>query len=280
MKVECISIKGSGKSNEDAYVISQAKHVFAVVDGVSALVPYENEAGQTGGAIAAELVKRQLEALSEEVALHDSLNMANDALRDCMGKSQIDVTQKEALWGAACAVVRVGEAHIEYAQTGDCMIFVVYADDTVRPLTHLQVNHLESKAFAKWEEGIAQGVGTRAELLERCRDVLIQNRYQANTPGGYGVLNGDASARDFIEYGRVNRIAVKALVLLTDGLFMPRPYGGGEPNWEQTVLPIVHKGLQRYTDDLLALENSDPECTSYVRFKKSDDKTGIVLYLE
>jgi len=61
---------------------------------------------------------------------------------------------------------------------------------------------------------------------------------------------------------------------------MPRPYGGVEPNWEQTVLPIVHKGLQRYTDDLLTLENSDPECTSYVRFKKSDDKTGIVLYLE
>ncbi|WP_312117777.1 protein phosphatase 2C domain-containing protein [Brevibacillus reuszeri] len=280
MKVECMSIKGSGKSNEDAYVLLQAKHVFAVVDGVSALVPYENEAGQTGGAIAAELVKRQLEELPEEVSLQDALAIANEALRDAMSASQIDVTKKEALWGAACAVVRVGGAYIEYAQTGDCMIFAVYADDTVRPLTHLQVNHLERRAFTKWEDGIREGLQTRSELLERCMDTLKQNRYQANAPGGYGVLNGDAVAKDFIEYGRMNKIDVKALVLLTDGLFMPRPYEGVEPNWEQTVLPIVHKGLQRYTDDLLTLENSDPECLRYVRFKKSDDKTGIVLYLE
>lgn len=280
MKLECISIKGSSKLNEDTYVTQQASHLFAVVDGVSSLVPYEEEGGQTGGAIAAELVRRHLEALPGDVSLHDALIVANDRLRDRMRESQIDLTKKEALWGAACAVVRVGEAHLEYAQTGDCMIFAVYADDTVRPLTHPQVSHLEKRAFAKWEEGIAHGLKTRSELLGQCTDILIQNRYQANEPGGYGVLNGDAACQEFIEHGRINRIEIKALVLLTDGLFLPRPCGGAEPNWEETVLPIVHKGLQRYTDELLTLENNDPECTTFVRFKKSDDKTGIVLYLE
>ncbi|MED1725480.1 protein phosphatase 2C domain-containing protein [Brevibacillus parabrevis] len=279
MKLECISIKGTGSTNEDAYVISQADQVYAVIDGVSSLVPYENRFGQTGGAIAAELVKRKLEIMPPDAVLSDYLTFVNEKLRELMRESEIDGKQKEALWGAACAVVRVKEQHIEYAQTGDCMIFAVYEDDTVRPLTFPQVSLLEQNAIARWEDGIREGLSTRAELHERCRDILIHNRYQANESGGYGVLNGEAACADFIEYGRINRIGLKALVLATDGLFMPRPTGGKGPGWEETVLPIVHKGLQRYTDELIALENNDPECIRYARFKKSDDKTGIVVNL-
>ncbi|KQL44843.1 hypothetical protein AN963_26225 [Brevibacillus choshinensis] len=278
MKMECISVAGSGKMNEDAYVTNQMKHLFAVVDGVSSLVPYENEAGQTGGAFAAQLVKQHVEEEVGEQSLTELLVGANERLYECMRKQQIDLEKKEALWGAACAVVRVGEAHIEYAQTGDCMIFAVYADDTVRALTYPQVSHLEQVAFAKWESCIQQGMKQRSELMEHCRDILVSNRYLANETGGYGVINGEPACCDFVESGRINRINLRALVLLTDGLFMPRPYAGTEPRWEETVLPIVHKGLQRYTDELLTLENGDPECIRYVRFKKSDDKTGVVLH--
>ncbi|MFD2369218.1 protein phosphatase 2C domain-containing protein [Brevibacillus sp. GCM10020057] len=280
MKMECISVAGSGKRNEDAYVANQGKRLFAVVDGVSSLTPYENEEGLTAGALAAQIVKQQMEEAGEEQDLTELLVAANERLGACMREEGIDLEQKEALWGAACALVRVGDSHIEFAQTGDCMIFAVYADDTVRPLTHPQVSHLEQAAFARWESCIQQGITQRTELMEQCRDILCANRYLANAAGGYGVLNGDVASKAFVEYGRINRIHLHALVLLTDGLFMPRPYGGETPRWEATVLPIVHKGLQRYTDELLALENSDPECLKYVRFKKSDDKTGIVLYMD
>lgn len=278
MKIECISVAGSGKMNEDAYVTNQTKQLFAVVDGVSSLVPYENAAGLTGGALASQLVKQHLEEADGEQSLTDLLTAANERLCACMQGEQIDLSKKEALWGAACALVRVHESHIEYAQTGDCMIFAVYADDTVRPLTYPQVSHLEQAAFEKWESGIQQGMKLRTELIEHCHDILVSNRYLANGTGGYGVINGEPACPDFLESGRINRIHLRALVLLTDGLFMPRPCGGTEPKWEDTVLPIVHKGLQRYTDELLMLENDDPECLRYVRFKKSDDKTGIVLY--
>lgn len=279
MKMECISVTGSGKMNEDAYVTNQAKQLFAVVDGVSSLVSYEDEAGLTGGAIAAHLVKEHLEAEDGDQSLPDLLVAANGRIHDRMQEVQIDLTKKEELWGAACAAVRLREGHVEYAQTGDCMIFAVYGDDTVRPLTHPQVSHLEQAAFAKWQWCMEQGIRTHAEIAEHCRDILISNRYQANEPGGYGVLNGEEACSDYIEYGRINRTDVRAVVLLTDGLFYPRSFGGEVPRWEDTVLPIVHKGLQRYTDELLALENGDPECLHYARFKKSDDKTGLVLYL-
>ncbi|WHX31741.1 protein phosphatase 2C domain-containing protein [Brevibacillus agri] len=279
MKLECISIKGSGNTNEEAYVISQTGQVYAVIDGVSSLVPYENRAGQTGGAIAAELVKRQLEAMPHDAVLPDYLARVNEQLREQMREGGVDLAKKEALWGAACAVVRVKDNCLEYAQSGDCMIFAVYEDDAVRPLTYPQVRLLEQQALASWEAGIREGLSTRVELRERCMEILIHNRYQANEPGGYGVLNGDPACADFVEYGRVNRAGVKALVLATDGLFMPAAFGGDEPGWEETALPIFRKGLQRYADELIALENSDPECIRYPRFKKSDDKTGIVLFL-
>lgn len=281
MKIECISIAGSGTMNEDAYVINQEQRVFAVIDGVSSLSTgvQESEAARTSGARAAELVKRKLEAMDGKELLTACLVDANDALREEMLLAEVDLKKKEALWGAAAAVVRVQDEHIDYAQTGDCMIFAVYADDTVRPLTYPQVHHLERIAFAKWEEGISQGLPTREALIASCRSILAENRYQANIQGGYGVINGDSACSQYIEYGRINRTELKAMVLLTDGLFMPRAYGGADPSWEETVLPIVHKGLQRYTDELLALENSDPECTKYVRFKKSDDKTGIYIQL-
>lgn len=157
----------------NAYVINQEQRVFAVIDGVSSLSTgvQESEAARTSGARAAELVKRKLEAVDGKELLTACLVEANDALREEMLLAEVDLQKKEYLWGAAAAVVRVQDEHIDYAQTGDCMIFAVYADDAVRPLTYPQVHHLERIAFAKWEEGISQGLSTREALIASCRSI-------------------------------------------------------------------------------------------------------------
>ena len=48
--------KGSGKINEDELLIKD--NLFAIFDGASSLIPYENEKGETGGKIAAEIAKK------------------------------------------------------------------------------------------------------------------------------------------------------------------------------------------------------------------------------
>lgn len=219
MNVEALSIPGYSGNNEDRFLINTAQQIFAVIDGVSSLVPFVTRTGQSGGAMAARIVHDHLAAVGKDADLPSVLLAANERLRDYMISEEIDLSQKEALWGAAAAVVKLDGTHLHYAQTGDCMIFAVYADDSIRVLTHLQVNHLEAAAMEKWEEGIRQGLSTRAELIESVRDILVHNRYQANTPGGYGVLNGEPLSGDFLEYGRINRIGLKAVLLLTDGLF-------------------------------------------------------------
>ncbi|USG64730.1 protein phosphatase 2C domain-containing protein [Brevibacillus ruminantium] len=279
MRTESVTIAGYNGNNEDALVIQSSQQLFAVIDGVSSLVPYKSPAGQTGGATAAQIVREHLEAMTKDGDLRAELLAANEHIAAQMSAAGIDLRQKEALWGAAAAAVKLDDRHLTYAQTGDCMIFAVYRDDTIRVLTHPQVSHLEAVALEKWEEATRSGTRTRDELISHVRPILIQNRYQANTAGGYGVLNGESCSSEFLEFGRLNLIEIKAVILLTDGLFWPTARGEGPTGWEHTVRPILEKGLHAYAEELIALEKSDPECTAYPRFKPSDDKTGVVIHL-
>lgn len=54
------------------------------------------------------------------------------------------------------------------------------------------------------------------------------------------MINGDSACSQYIEYGKINRTDLKAMVLLTDGLFMPRAYIIQMSFWHwKTVIPNV-----------------------------------------
>ncbi|MFB9324548.1 protein phosphatase 2C domain-containing protein [Paenibacillus aurantiacus] len=277
---EQLTQKGGGLLNEDAIIVNPHANVYGVVDGVSSLVPYQNANGETGGFIAANLIKAHFESLAEDESLIDQLGKVNDQLREQMELSNIDPNKKEELWGAAAAIVRIHEDGVEYIQTGDCMILAVYENEEVRPLTWRQVSHLEAPAIVKWQEGITKGLRSQKELHEVVIDTLRQNRYQSNMDGGYGVLNGEERATRFFEYGRINRTCLKQIILLTDGLYPPNPIvPERSPYWSFVAHEILNKGLELYTRELLELEENDPECIRYIRFKQSDDKTGVVIHV-
>lgn len=275
---EVITRKGIGVLNEDAIISHGKVNLYGVLDGVSSLVPYVNANKETGGFIAANLVKNYFESLTELGGLKDHMAEANDLLREQMVIANIDLEKKDELWGAALAIVRVQEDGVEFIQTGDCMILAVYDNDEVRPLTWTQVSHLEAPAFAKWQEGIIKGLKSQKELHETVIDTIIKNRYRSNTVGGYGVLNGEKDAARFFEYGKINRTCLKYMILLTDGMFLPTAIVPEQSSyWSFVAHRILNKGITRYTEELIELEESDPECTHHIRFKKSDDKTAMVI---
>lgn len=277
---EQLTQKGVGVLNEDALITNVEANLFGVVDGVSSLVPYQNANQDTGGYIAANLIKNHFESLTVAGNLFDELSKVNDQLREQMKLAKIDGNKKEELWGAAAAIVRIHDDGVEYIQTGDCMILAVYDHGEVRPLTWRQVSHLEAPALAKWQEGIARGLTSQRELHEVVIDTLRMNRYQSNRDGGYGVLNGEEQATRFFEYGRINRTGLRELILLTDGLFPPAASVPGESSyWSFAAHDILNKGLPLYTQELIELEENDPECINHIRFKKSDDKSAIVIHL-
>lgn len=272
------SRKGVGLLNEDAIISRPKANLYGVLDGVSSLVPYLNSKKETGGFIAANLVKNYFESVANPESLMDHMVEINDLLREQMVLENIDLEKKEELWGAAVAIVRVQDDGIEFIQTGDCMILAVYDDDEVRPLTWRQVSHLEAPAFAKWQEGITKGLKNQKELHETIIDTIKKNRYQSNTNGGYGVLNGEKSAVRFFEYGKINLTCLKHILLLTDGMSWPSSLVPEQSSyWSNVAHKILNKGIKLYSEELIELEENDPECINHIRFKKSDDKTAIVI---
>ncbi|MBM7567781.1 protein phosphatase 2C domain-containing protein [Paenibacillus sacheonensis] len=174
---EKTSYKGVGLLNEDAVIFRPQANLYGVVDGVSSLVPYRNAKEETGGFIAANLVKTHFESFSvpDSRTLLDRMVEANDRLREQMVLEQIDLEKKAELWGAAAAVVRVQADGVAFIQTGDCMILAVY-DDEVRPLTRRQVSQLEAPAFAMWQEGVTGGLKTQKELHDTVIDTARADR--------------------------------------------------------------------------------------------------------
>ena len=282
MKKHHITIKGDGLLNEDALIINEELSLFGVADGVSSLVPFISEENLTGGYMASHMVKEHMESsdLDNNSLLH-ILTKTNERLHNKMREYGIELKNKDELWGTAVAVVRLVENGIEFIQTGDCMILAVYESGEVRPLTRLQVEHLEEYAIEIWRECIRRGFRTRDDIIPHVKDQLIANRKKSNTVEGYGVLNGEEEAVDYFEYGKINKVGVTHLILMTDGLFLPaESIPEGESYWEHTAESVLQKGIKQYAQDLINLEETDPQCITYPRFKKSDDKACIVLQFD
>lgn len=277
--IEQYTLKGIHFLNEDALMIHEQAGLYGVLDGVSSVVPYLSDKKETGGYLAAQAVKNFFESLDQVEQLTEHTAAANDKLRELMQQAHIDMEKKDGLWGTALALVRIQEERVEFLQTGDCMILAVYQEGEVRPLTWRQVAHLETPAIAKWEEGVNQGLTRQEELLGTVIDIIRENRFKSNVNGGYGVLNGDPRAVDFLEYGKINRSRLAHLILLTDGLFWPvNDVPSDRSYWDYIAQRILLKGLEQYTHELQDIEEADPECLTHARFKKSDDKTGMVIH--
>jgi len=287
MIVTARSVRGSGVWNEDALVSEGASRIYGVIDGATSLVPFAGPAGETGGyyasRIVAESVKRTFgqQAGTEGVGttLQDALAQANRELRNAMEAEGIEPGRKEQLWSAGAVLVRLGGSFIEYAQAGDCMLTAVYRDGTIRVVTHDQIAHLDRVTHRLWAEGIEGGLTSRDALWNHVKPQIIAGRQSANTPEGYAVLNGEPEAVDYLEYGRLNRINLKALLLMTDGLYVPKRADERAFDPVETTELVARLGLDSYLERLIRLEECDPNCRLYPRVKMSDDKTAIWIEL-
>ncbi|MBI4836225.1 MAG: hypothetical protein HY817_03115 [Candidatus Abawacabacteria bacterium] len=104
MKVEHIYDKGSGRFNEDTYLIIDDER-FAVFDGASPLKPYQDTQGRTGAMIAAALARDAFAV--ERSSLIEAAREANAQIRKAMHGANIDMSQKKHLWATSAAAVKL-----------------------------------------------------------------------------------------------------------------------------------------------------------------------------
>ncbi|MBS4217360.1 hypothetical protein KHA96_03420 [Bacillus sp. FJAT-49711] len=274
MKIQRITVKGERDCNEDRIIEFSEKGIFGVIDGVSGVNSYVDKKGLTSGAVAAETILEYLAGSDNNADLYNATLGANDALRDKMLKLGIDINQVEELWGAAHALIRIGEHFIEWVQSGDCMLYAIYTNGAIRAVTYDSVAEHDQKVIDVWKK--MNFVRIDGNLPYDVRSMIRNNRRLANKDGGYSVINGDPALANHLESGILSRSGVACLLLITDGI-----YGFGDYENEMSfVRALLDDTLVSYTEKLCEFERLDSECRKVPRLKQSDDKSGLLIQLQ
>jgi len=280
MNVQTISIRGGLEWNEDALVVMKDAGLYGVLDGATSVMPYRGTSGETGGYLASNFIKQYIEKIDEvrfsSISLQQAVIEANAALRQEMMATGVDVEDKKQLWTTGIALIRINDQSIDYVQAGDCMIFAVYKNGTIRKVTHDQVAHIDEQTMKLWKGYVDQGMTSRQEIRQLVEPHIRNNKAIMNTLEGYTTLSGQVELDELLEHGTINRIQLSSILIVTDGLF---PYSEDEASRLDEYLLFAQLqesgSLQNYAEHLIKIEESDPECQRYIRFKKSDDKTAV-----
>ena len=264
--VETITEKGSAELNED--VILQDNNVFGVFDGSTSLHSDDLPAGMTGGLIAAQIAAQSFRQQAGDLV--SCAERANKKIGAAAGSEQLTGNEKHRLWSTSAAVIRIEESSFEFCQIGDCLILVVRKDGSFTLLTPDSAHDRETLSLWK-NSHVSAGITIHELLSEQIR--TIRN----NMNICYGVLNGEPEAVDFLRWGRESLDDVQAVLLFTDGLFLPKEDPHQLDNWSLFVDLYLSGGLSSIHEKVRSLELLDPGCRLYPRFKTHDDIAAIAI---
>lgn len=269
MKIKCLTDKGSGIVNEDSHLITP--NLFGVFDGAKGLVEYRDEKGNTGGLIASQIAREVFEK-NKDKPLIESISEAIGKIKEKMIAAKINMADKTHLWDTKASVVRIKEDSIEYLKIGDCPI--VFVDKNGKIQTFFKDHDLDSLLL--WKKLADKGV-RNIRNDKRMQDQFAKIRRLTNI--SYGVLNGEEEALNFIEKGRIRKENVKNILIFSDGMLIPKKDPRDPEDFETIVKLFNEGGLEKVKKYVRQIEDSDPDCLKYPRFKKYDDLTAIAITL-
>lgn len=269
LAIETVFEQGSGSHNEDA-LLCQAP-VFAVFDGASSLCGKTYD--KVSGAWWAANIARETFAANEDstLPLHSIAMQANEAIRHRMNTYGVETCNPLNRWSTSMAAVRLHANSLEYVQIGDSLILCITDDDHFLPAPY--VNH-DRETLRMWQMASRRGEkNVRHALHER----ICAVRNDMNRT--YGALNGDSDAVHFLHSGSIPLSGIRSVVIFTDGLQLPNPSPENADDFRRSVEIIRQSGLTALHEEIRGLEQTDPDCHIFPRFKQHDDIAAISISL-
>jgi len=258
--------QGSGDINED--VLFEHGNVYGVFDGATSLDGCRFQDGLSGGLLAATIAAQAFQ--KSDCTLDLTAQKANQRIRELQLRDGAGLSERHTLWSTSCAVVRLLGNRIEYCQTGDAVIMLVLRDGSCRVITP-DVD-IDRETLHIWKNmQVESGMRIQEVLADQIRNVRLGMNIS------YGVLNGEPEALDFIRYGYKDLTDVSDILLFTDGLHLPRENPLAEHDWQSFVTLYRRGGLTAVRDHIRCLQQQDPECRKYPRFKVHDDIAAIAI---
>lgn len=265
---ETLLEQGSGQVNEDMLYADDQRCV--VCDGATSLAGSRSldylpntSGGQQAAAITAE-------TFAKGWGLLDSARIANAMIRERMIASGINFNRRELLWSTSFAAIDVHDGSIDWCQIGDCMILVIYDDGRIEQLVDLPGQ--DTEVLKNWQRIGFRSQGTIHEVLAHEIGAVRRSMNR-----DFGVLNGEEAALDFIAHGTIDTQGVSDILLFSDGLFPPS--SNPELTFAEDVFVALYQkgGLRKVREYIRSVQQEDPGCYHYPRFKMFDDISAISL---
>ena len=270
IKIEHILEKGSGRVNEDRLVMG--KNLFGVFDGATSLDnDFFNDADvavmKTGGLMAASTAEQVF--ARNHFPLKQLGRSANNAILAKMKIHNIPINRPASRWSTSAAVVRILGNRLEWLQTGDSYILLVYDDNSHRVLVDREDHDYETLCMLKTESD-----KTLANPAVKTQVEKIRSRMNKT----YGVLNGDPAAENFMHTGFVSLDRVQTVLLFTDGLSIPSETPTKKKDFTPLVDAFQRLGLTGLHQHIRTIEKQDSQLCRFPRFKCHDDIAAIAIH--
>ena len=289
MDVCYILEKGTARINEDCLVMED--NIFGVFDGATSLSNRTFLQGKTGGMIASQTAKSVFRR--NHYPLNHLACQANREIQDQMVRSGVNTSKKENLWSTSAAVIRLRDEDLEWIQTGDAQILLIYDDGSYKLLG--SPNDHDHDTLTLWkalvEENRADTVsenppppalpGRRqtepevSALRQALAPQIKKVRREMNIT--YGVLNGEKQAEHFLKQGVASLDGVRDVLLFTDGLSIPQTTPEKQKDFSGLVKLYLKLGLEGLKEQIRKTEETDPYCLAFPRFKCHDDIAAIAV---
>jgi len=258
--------QGSGVENEDS--LSTANGVYIVCDGATSLAGKRRTMPVSGGKQAALLTAQAFS--TNQGSLIDMAMTANQEISEAMRVSGLDFTDRSSLWSTSFAALRFRKENLEWAQSGDCSIILLYDDGTSKMVTKLPGH--DTDTLKKWQQiGTTAGASIHEVLA---RDISAVRKKMNRE---YGVLNGEPEALSFIDGGVERTERVTDILLFSDGFWLPSQDPAQPLDHEALAKMYRSGGLSTIRDYIRFIQKKDVNCVLYPRFKKHDDMSVIAL---
>ncbi len=186
MITDIIHEQGTGIHNEDVFLAEN--NIFGVFDGATSLDETTYKNGLTGGYFAAATAGNVFSKNNDSL-VNLAIN-ANSAIMDKMKENKVDFSDRARLWSTSAAVVRVLEDEIEWVQTGDSLMMIIYEDGSYK-LPAPSYNH-DTQTLDLWK---TKSEETDKTIYDTLQEKIIETRRKMNID--YGVLNGETSFKAF-----------------------------------------------------------------------------------
>ena len=267
--IDTVYEKGSSDLNEDRFLVGEG--LYGVFDGATSLDSQKRLDGKTGGAMAAQIAQETF--ADAKTNLFEAAVEANRRIRLTQISAGLSVDKRHTLWSTSMAVVRVSGDQIEYCQTGDALIMLLYEDNSHTFLT--PELDIDRETMMLWKK-LNNSVKNKRDSIYTALNVQIKKvRLQMNRE--YGVLNGEPEAVDFVQHGSKKLTGVTDILLFTDGLYLPKEDPEQKSDWTTFIDLYQRGGLQGVRDTVRSLQRSDRRLALYPRFKLHDDIAAVAV---